>query len=137
MLETFQEQAKGRQLYIEQPDVCALVFARNDKRSSFTGFFKNIWKNTYLNTKEFLLAHALPGPNAKINCILQKKGSAQRVERCLYVKEVQVCQIPAFTYSHQPIPEINVMKSWAEAPIEKMFLESWELEKRDPIVQEV
>jgi len=65
--------AKQKQLYIEQPHVCAFIYAKNDKRSSYTGFFHNIHRTIKFNRKEFLLAHALPGPHSYITCVTQKR----------------------------------------------------------------
>ena len=69
IFESFQELARPRQLFIRQPDVCALVYAKNEKRGSYTGFFHNIHSNGYLSVDQFLAVHALPGPNSVITCL--------------------------------------------------------------------
>lgn len=69
-LQSYQDRSKKKQLFIQQPHVCALVFARNEKNGCFTGFFQNIWKTKEFDTKKFLLAHALPGPGSRISCMI-------------------------------------------------------------------
>ena len=68
LMETFQNFVRPRQLYIEQPHVCALIYAKNAKRGGYTGFYKNIPKTGPFSRESFLKANALPGPNSVIQC---------------------------------------------------------------------
>ena len=74
MYEHFQRQAKGKQLYVQMKHTAALIYAANDKPSCFTGFFQHIPKSGRFDHLDFIAAHALPGPDSKINCIVQKDG---------------------------------------------------------------
>ena len=74
LYEHFQQEAKGKQLYVQMQHSAALIFAANDKTSCFAGFFKDIPKSGYFNHRDFIAAHALPGPDSRINCIIMKEG---------------------------------------------------------------
>ena len=39
---TFQVLTKRSQVYVRRPNICALIYARNNKRGCYTGFFKKI-----------------------------------------------------------------------------------------------
>ena len=77
LLQEFQKICKGRQLYVQMPHLCALVYAKNGRRGCCTGFFKNIPKTGPFNHKTFLLANALPGPDSVITCVIRKKGKGK------------------------------------------------------------
>ncbi len=49
----------------------------------------------------------------------------------MFKKEAAVCQIPGFTYNHQPVPQLLVKPDWVSAPLEQSILENWNLEKID------
>ena len=70
LLEAFQECAKGRQLYIQQPTIAAICYAKNDKRGGFTGGYWNITTTNQLTLRDFLARHALPGPGSVTACII-------------------------------------------------------------------
>ena len=42
VLECWQEGMKRSQVFIQQKDICALVYGANDYKSHFVGFFKDI-----------------------------------------------------------------------------------------------
>ena len=44
ILKEFNEICKPHQLFVQMPHVCAMVYAHNAKKDSFTGFFKDIAK---------------------------------------------------------------------------------------------
>jgi hypothetical protein len=56
LLETFQELAKKKQVYIEMRYLSALIYCSNDKRGGYTGHFKNIGKTDGYETEEFIKA---------------------------------------------------------------------------------
>ena len=68
--------AKQAQLYVQQPSVAALFFAKNIKAGSYTGFYKNIPKGSLFDHRGFIAAHALPGPESVVQCVLQRHGPA-------------------------------------------------------------
>ena len=66
----FQEECRGKQLFIHMKYTAALIYAANDKTGSYCGFFKEIPKRGRFDYREFLAAHALPGPGSRIDCII-------------------------------------------------------------------
>ena len=42
LLQAFEERAKQRQLFVLQPNMCALIYAKNPKRGNYTGFTYDI-----------------------------------------------------------------------------------------------
>ena len=90
LLGIFSDTVKVRQLYIEQPLVCALVYARNDKRGNYTGFFHNIWKTKQFDRGRFILAHVLPGPNSLVHCFIDSQGDSKQASSQVYRKDVSV-----------------------------------------------
>lgn len=68
LLEAFQERAKAGQVYVQQPLVAALLFAKNDKRGAFTGFWQNLPKAGTFKYGDFLAANALSGPGSIVHC---------------------------------------------------------------------
>ena len=80
-----------RQLYIELPYVCAMIYARNDKQNCYTGFFTNIWKTKAFDSHKFMLTHALPGPNSIVHCIIEKDDKGvKKTEKIVYRKDAAV-----------------------------------------------
>ena len=47
-----------------------MIYARNDKRGCYTGFYSNIWKTKQFDRKQFLLTHSLPGPDSIVHCYI-------------------------------------------------------------------
>ena len=92
---------KGNQLYVRQPDICALVFANNAKKGSYCGFFKNISETHPFNIEKFLAAYSLAGPESKIKCVLQPRGSEDYKTVCTYEKATALAQSPALTYRQE------------------------------------
>ena len=74
LLEQFQLEAKKHQLFIQMPLTAALIYAKNDKKGSYCGFFKDIPLNTHFEYKDFLAAQALPGPDSVVHCHLYLNG---------------------------------------------------------------
>ena len=83
LLQAFTEMAKQAQLYIQQPSVAALIYARNSKTGSYTGFYQDIPKNSLFDHRGFLAAHALPGPKSIVHCVLQHEGERESDDRCI------------------------------------------------------
>ena len=54
LLETFSETAKKSQLFVLQPSVAALIYARNDKKGSYCGFYKPIRPGRTFDYRNFL-----------------------------------------------------------------------------------
>ena len=112
LMEAFQRTMKERQLFVLQPDVCALVFAKNAKKSSYCGFFRDIPRTHSWDLEAFLAANALPGPGSKIKCVLQRKGPEGGKEVCTYEKESALAQIPGLKYGLEPIMELPMPSNW-------------------------
>ena len=74
LLEGFEQEAKKSQLFVLQPNTCAMMYSRNPKKGNYTGFFYDIPVTKSFNYENFLLKHALPGPKSVIHCILEPKG---------------------------------------------------------------
>ncbi len=54
LLEAFSEMAKASQLFIKQPSVAALIYARNDKPGSYCGFYKPLRPGRAFDYRGFL-----------------------------------------------------------------------------------
>ena len=54
LLESFSDTAKKSQLFIQQPSVAALIYARNDKKGSYCGFYKPINPKCAFDYRNFL-----------------------------------------------------------------------------------
>ena len=74
LLNKFQDIAKGRQLYIEMPHICALVYAVSDKPGCYIGNFHNKSVFNKFETEKFIAAHSLAGPASNIICKVAKDG---------------------------------------------------------------
>ena len=85
-LEDFQSAAKGQQLFVQMPDVCALVFARNSKRGCYCGFFQEISATNQFDHVQWLKSHALVGPESHILCALYQNGVYGAIEQYEYEK---------------------------------------------------
>ena len=72
LLNVFQDTAKHKQIYIELPHICALVYAISDKVGSYVGNFHNIPANKPFHTDKYLAANALAGPSSSICCKVAK-----------------------------------------------------------------
>lgn len=69
--ETFdriQEAASAKQIFIKREDVCALIFAKNEKLNSYTGFFYNIDPRYPFDDETYLKRKTLAGPNSITKC---------------------------------------------------------------------
>ena len=111
------------------PHVCAFIYAKNGKRDSYTGCFKDIPKTGHFDHEEFILAHALPGPDSVINSISRKRGKNQVEVHEVFKKDVNVSQIPGFVYKRLPIPQIKCPRQWEKGPISSQVLQTWTLAK--------
>ena len=74
LFRNFLDAAHWRQVYIQQPYLCALIFARNGKKGCYTGIWQTIPKSGPFNREHFLAAHALPGHGSKIYCDVLARG---------------------------------------------------------------
>ena len=70
VLQCWQEVAKKKQVFLLQPDVCALIYAKNDKRGSYCGIFHDLPEKQSFNATEWLARRALPGPGSRVRLIL-------------------------------------------------------------------
>ena len=86
MMEAFQDKAKVHQLYIQCPDICAMIYARSLKKKHFCGFFKDITKPTQFNYKNFIAVNGLPGPYSNIRCLIYSQGLFASEQEYLYQK---------------------------------------------------
>ena len=48
-----------------------MIYAKNPKKSNYTGFFYDIPTHHRFNYEEFLMKHALSGPNSNVHCLLE------------------------------------------------------------------
>ena len=118
LLTAFQERSKRQRLVIQETYTCAMVFAKNNKRGSYTGFFKDLPKTGHFCHKEFLLAHALPGPGSRIKCILNERGRKKKEERVVYEKPQNASQLLGFSYWNTPSPSLRLPNSWVNTPLQ-------------------
>ena len=98
LLATFQEQTRQYQVFVQQPHVCALVFARNSKRGGYTGIWQDIPKTGPFESETFLAANALPGPGSKIVCDILAKGKKQLEKVFILMKDSPFSRIPGYNY---------------------------------------
>ena len=70
VLECWQEGMKRNQVFIQQPDICALVYGRNDYKTHYVGVFKDIVAANGLDVEEYLSRKALAGPGSVITCLI-------------------------------------------------------------------
>ena len=131
LLESFQTESRSRQVFLQQPNICALFFARSDKRGSYIGFFKNIPKKGPFDPKKFLAAHALPGPNSKIACEIVPRGSQAQRQVFIYKKDAHFSQIPGFCYWDTPLDIVPRPAEWTAEVIEPAILATVKLNKID------
>jgi hypothetical protein len=75
------------QFFFLQPDVCAFIYALNEKKGTYCGFFHDISKTNNFKYEHFLAANMLPGPNSHVRCILQRDGMFGATELCSYEKQ--------------------------------------------------
>jgi len=74
LFEHFQEKAKTSQLFVQMPYTAALIYAANDKPGTYSGFFKDLAQTMTFNYQDFIAAHALPGPDSRIQCVRYPNG---------------------------------------------------------------
>ena len=106
LYEAFQQQAKGRQLYVQMKHTAALIYAANDKAGCFTGLVRDIPKNGCFNYLDFIAANALPGPYSKINCIIQRDGPGGESVMFSLTKATSLSQIPGLVYRGPPVSSL-------------------------------
>ena len=70
VLKCWADGMKRNQVFIQQPDICALVYGRNDFKSHFVGQFKNLTVAQGLDVAKWLVQKALPGPDSIISCLI-------------------------------------------------------------------
>ena len=132
LMEVFQDKCKSKQLYIQQPHVCALIYAKNAKRGCYTGFYKDIPKTVPFDHEEFLQANALPGPKSIIQCLISNGRKNKVVKHIFYEKGASVGQIPGFSYDKYPVPEIPILGSWEGARISPTMRRNLEMAPIEP-----
>ena len=88
------------------PNTAAIVYAKNSKKGSYTGFFHDIKKSERFDHQKFLAKHALAGPKSRIRCLIMPLGLNGNIMRCSYMKETDVCQIPNFSYSYKEMADL-------------------------------
>ena len=98
LFNNFNDQAREKQLLIVQPSMVAMVYASNSKPGCFTGFTKVLNPAQKFDYLSFLAAHALPGPNSFITCILQRHGSAGPAQYLKLEKKTAISEIPGLQY---------------------------------------
>jgi hypothetical protein len=52
--------------------LAAMIYASNDKRGGFTGYYKNIAEKEAFNTEDFVKYAALAGPHSQVHCLVKK-----------------------------------------------------------------
>ena len=111
----------------------ALIFAVNDKRGCYTGFFRDIPKSGHFNHLDFLAAHALPGPGSKINCIIQKEGPEGEQVKFSLTKATPLSQIPGLVYRGPPIASLPRPKQWNDHPLKDAALRAIKMTRTSSI----
>ena len=127
LLEAFEEGAKPRQLFVLQPNMCTLIYAKNPKKSNYTGFLYNIPAKTSFDYEKFLLKHALPGPGSNIHCILEPHGMEGEQADYWLTKKSNVGQIPNFDYEHKRVSNLPRPIGWSSSVIPNSKLEELKL----------
>jgi len=108
---------KQRQLFILQKYVAALIFARNDKQGSYTGFYKVLDNINPFYYEDFLAANALPGPNSTIHCVLQNQGPLGFTEQFKMRKNSTLSQIPGIQYGQGSVANLPRPREWHDSTI--------------------
>ena len=127
LLENFNLMAKKHQVFIQQPHVCVLIFAKNSKKGCYTGVVQNISKNSLFVPEEFVAAHALPGPDSRIFCDIYARGRRSRPQTYIFQKDQPFSLIPGFNYNHWPIDTLPRPTGWTQDKIEPSILASVKL----------
>ena len=110
LFENFQQVVKQSQLFVQMPNTAALVYAKNDKPGCFCGFIKDIRLSHRLNVEEFLAAHALPGPDSLIRCLLYPNCLEGGVAQFTLRKDTSLSQIPGLPYRMDKIASLSKPK---------------------------
>ena len=112
--ETFdriQEEARAKQLLIKREGVCALIFAKNEKLNSYTGFFYNIDPRYCFDEEAFLKRKTLAGPKSITKCYLYGRNDEEAVADEFTVhKNNAVCEVPGIFYNPlQPLGNMYLL----------------------------
>ena len=129
LLDTFQFEAKQRQLFVLQPDMCAMIYTKNIKNSNYTGFLYDIPARTRFNYQDFLLKYALPGPGSKIHCILQPKGMEGDTIDLWLQKDYEFSHIPGFIYERRSVSDLPKPSGWTKKPLNEEQLKGLQLKE--------
>ena len=102
------------------------------KEGCYTGFYKNIPQYGVFKYEEFLLANALPGPDSRIQCIIQNKYDVEDQDHFECIKENKYSQIPGFNYNYSTISQIPKPKEWVNNAIDICILKDMKLRRLIP-----
>ena len=53
------------------------------------------------------------------------------IKKDIYIKNVNISQIPGFNYYNLPVPQLSKPNTWTSINIEKSILNTWTLKKVD------
>ena len=81
------------------PNTAAIVYAKNSKNGSYTGFFYDIKISERFDHQLFLAKHALAGPDSRIKCEIMPLGLNGNIMQCTYIKKAEICHIPNLSHS--------------------------------------
>ena len=117
LLNSFQNMCRGSQVYIEMSHLAAMVFAKNDKRGGYTGYFKQIPRSVPCNSIKFLKANMLGGFFSRVHCHIQKDGPYGLTTLVSYTKDAVDTQIPYLHYCSKPVNDLPKPTGWSPTPM--------------------
>lgn len=96
-----------------------MVYAKNEKKGSYCGFFHNISQTHTFDHVDFIAANALPGPDSLIHCTLQKQGKYGNTEYCSYLKTTRLAQLPGLAYGCEDLLNLKRPVQWTDCKFSK------------------
>ena len=106
-----------------------MVYAENEKKGSYCGFFHHISPSNTFDHVNFIAANALPGPDSLIYCTLQKQGKYGNTEYCSYLKKTRLSQVPGLSYGIQDLLNLKRPAQWNDRKLSETDLQSIDMEK--------
>ena len=130
LLETFEFETKHKQLFILQPNLCCLIYAKNQKRGNYSGFKYEISARTKFDYQMFLLKNALPGPGSDIHCVLEPEGAGGGRKDLWLTKSLAKSQIPGFRYQMRGISRLPRPAGWSATVLPEGELQLGDLREK-------
>ena len=106
-----------------------MVYAKNEKKGSYCGFFHHISPTNTFNHVDFIAANALPGPESLIHCTLQKQGKFGVTEYCSYLKKSRLAQVPGLIYGGGDLLNLKRPAQWNDRKLTETDLQGIDIQK--------